>query len=154
MTRQSRSLTIKLQNKNGHAGLRNLGTITVHAEETIASRNAVEIKFRCSHLDNKDLFSKSVCIWGSYTDGILLHKFLCSYFSFFLLLAGSFLENIKDCWEWRFCSNLQNRSREQQSQSHLEAPNPNYAAIWKQGKLVIVFWLEVKYILLARIYFF
>ncbi|XP_057503332.1 protein BONZAI 3-like [Actinidia eriantha] len=59
VTRQSRSLTIKLHNKNGLASLRNLGTITVHAEETIASRNAVEIKFRCSHLDNKDLFSKS-----------------------------------------------------------------------------------------------
>ncbi|GFY94832.1 calcium-dependent phospholipid-binding Copine family protein [Actinidia rufa] len=59
VTRQSWSLTIKLHNKNGHASLRNLGTITVHAEETIASRNAVEIKFRCSHLDNKDLFSKS-----------------------------------------------------------------------------------------------
>lgn len=60
MTKQSRSLTLKLHNKKGQAGLVNLGTITVLAEETIASRNAVEIAFRCSHLDNKDLFSKSV----------------------------------------------------------------------------------------------
>ncbi|XP_058216509.1 protein BONZAI 3-like [Rhododendron vialii] len=59
VTKQSRSLTLKLHNKKGQAGLVNLGTITVHAEETIASRNAVEIAFRCSHLDNKDLFSKS-----------------------------------------------------------------------------------------------
>ncbi|KAG5549326.1 hypothetical protein RHGRI_014618 [Rhododendron griersonianum] len=59
VTKQSRSLTLKLHNKKGQAGLVNLGTITVHAEETIASRNAVEIVFRCSHLDNKDLFSKS-----------------------------------------------------------------------------------------------
>ncbi|KAG5549329.1 hypothetical protein RHGRI_014621 [Rhododendron griersonianum] len=58
VTKQSRSLTLKLHNK-GQTGLVNLGTITVHAEETIASRNAVEIAFRCSHLDNKDLFSKS-----------------------------------------------------------------------------------------------
>ncbi|CAL5380950.1 unnamed protein product [Camellia sinensis] len=59
VTKQSRSLTLNLQNKNGQRGLKNLGTLTVHAEETAASRNAVEITFRCSHLDNKDLFSKS-----------------------------------------------------------------------------------------------
>ncbi|KAI8555829.1 hypothetical protein RHMOL_Rhmol05G0204300 [Rhododendron molle] len=59
VTKQSRSLTLKLLNKKGQAGLVNLGTITVHAEETMAARNAVEIAFRCSHLDNKDLFSKS-----------------------------------------------------------------------------------------------
>ena len=62
MTKQNRSLTLTLKGKNGHGGLRNFGTLTVHAEETIASRSAVEIKFRCAHLDNKDLFSKSVCI--------------------------------------------------------------------------------------------
>lgn len=41
--------------------MRNFGALTIHAEETIASRSAVEMIFRCSHLDNKDLFSKSVC---------------------------------------------------------------------------------------------
>lgn len=66
VTKQNRSLTLKLHNKKGQVGLRNLGTITVHAEETIASRNAVEIAFRCSHLDNKDLFSKSVSTRGIY----------------------------------------------------------------------------------------
>ncbi|KAE9459083.1 hypothetical protein C3L33_09015, partial [Rhododendron williamsianum] len=59
VTKQSRRLTLKLQNKHGHSGLKNLGTLTVHAEETVASRNAVEITFRCSHLENKDLFSMS-----------------------------------------------------------------------------------------------
>lgn len=59
VTKQSQSLTLNLHNKNGQRGLKNLGTLTVHAEETVASRNAVEITFRCSHLDNKDLFSKS-----------------------------------------------------------------------------------------------
>ncbi|KAI8547828.1 hypothetical protein RHMOL_Rhmol07G0226100 [Rhododendron molle] len=59
LTKQSRRLTLKLQNKHGRSGLKNLGTLTVHAEETVASRNAVEITFRCSHLENKDLFSMS-----------------------------------------------------------------------------------------------
>ncbi|KAH7846485.1 hypothetical protein Vadar_014529 [Vaccinium darrowii] len=59
VTKQSRTLTLKLQNKHGHSGLKNLGTLTVYAEETVASRNAVEITFRCSHLENKDLFSLS-----------------------------------------------------------------------------------------------
>ncbi|KAK9293110.1 hypothetical protein L1049_021096 [Liquidambar formosana] len=59
VTKQSRSLTLNLQSKNGHRGLKNLGTLTVHAEETVASRKAVEMTFRCSHLENKDVFSKS-----------------------------------------------------------------------------------------------
>ena len=63
VTKQSRSLTLNLHNKNGRGGARNLGTLTVHAEETIASRSVVDVVFRCSNLDNKDLFSKSVCIF-------------------------------------------------------------------------------------------
>ncbi|KAM1749712.1 hypothetical protein ACFX12_010539 [Malus domestica] len=59
VTKQNRSLTLTLKGKNGLGGLRNFGTLTVHAEETIASRSAVEIKFRCAHLDKKDIFSKS-----------------------------------------------------------------------------------------------
>ncbi|KAL0552075.1 hypothetical protein IC582_011169 [Cucumis melo] len=58
ITKQSRSLTLCL--KDGHGGSRNLGgSLTVRAEETIASRSVVEIVLRCSHLDNKDVFSKS-----------------------------------------------------------------------------------------------
>lgn len=59
VTKGSKSLTLNLQRKNGHTGMKKLGTITVHAEETVASRQAVDIKFRCTKLDNKDLFSKS-----------------------------------------------------------------------------------------------
>ncbi|KAA8545038.1 hypothetical protein F0562_019863 [Nyssa sinensis] len=59
VTKQSQSLTLNLQNKSGRSGLKNLGTLTVHAEETVASRNAVEMTFRCSHLENMDVFSKS-----------------------------------------------------------------------------------------------
>ncbi|KAF8394494.1 hypothetical protein HHK36_020703 [Tetracentron sinense] len=59
VTKQSRSLTLKLQNRNEHGGIRKLGTLTVHAEEIVVSRKAVEMIFHCSHLENKDLFSKS-----------------------------------------------------------------------------------------------
>ncbi|XP_059438538.1 protein BONZAI 3-like isoform X1 [Corylus avellana] len=59
VTKQSRSLTLNLHNKNGKTGLMNFGALTIHAEETVASRSAVEMTFRCSHLDNKDVFSKS-----------------------------------------------------------------------------------------------
>ncbi|XP_019056026.1 PREDICTED: protein BONZAI 3 [Nelumbo nucifera] len=59
VTKSTRSLTLNLQSKNGHAGIKKFGTLTVHAEETVVSRQAVEIILRCSHLENKDLFSKS-----------------------------------------------------------------------------------------------
>ncbi|XP_061348498.1 protein BONZAI 3-like [Gastrolobium bilobum] len=59
VTKPGRSLTLRLQNKRENGVIRNLGTITVHAEETVAARSAVEIIFRCSRLDNKDIFSKS-----------------------------------------------------------------------------------------------
>lgn len=62
VTKQSRSLTIRLQNKGGNISQINQGAITIHAEETVAAKNAVDIIFRCSHLDNKDIFSKSVHI--------------------------------------------------------------------------------------------
>ncbi|KAI5675980.1 hypothetical protein M9H77_06930 [Catharanthus roseus] len=58
VTKRNRSLTLNLHNRDGR-GLRNLGNLTVRAEETVSSRNAVEITFGCFHLDNKDLFSKS-----------------------------------------------------------------------------------------------
>ncbi|KAI7750219.1 hypothetical protein M8C21_026316 [Ambrosia artemisiifolia] len=58
MTHRSRSVTLKLHGRNGH-DVGNLGSITIHAEETIASKMAIEMRLRCSNLDNKDLFSKS-----------------------------------------------------------------------------------------------
>jgi len=63
VTKPSRSLTVKLQNnKRGNSDQRKQGAITIHTEETVAARSAVEIIFRCSHLDNKDILSKSVNI--------------------------------------------------------------------------------------------
>jgi hypothetical protein len=61
VTKQSRSLTQNLHNKNGKTDFRNFGALTIHAEEIVASRSAVDMTFRCSHLNNKDVFSKSVC---------------------------------------------------------------------------------------------
>ncbi|KAL6318415.1 hypothetical protein AAG906_041180 [Vitis piasezkii] len=53
------NLTLDLHNKNGNRGLKNLGKLIVHAEETVASRNSIDVIFHCSHLENKDLVSKS-----------------------------------------------------------------------------------------------
>ncbi|KAD6796284.1 hypothetical protein R6Q59_019911 [Mikania micrantha] len=58
MTFRDRSMTLKLHGRNGH-GVGNMGSITVHAEEAIASKMAVEMRLRCKNLDNKDRFSKS-----------------------------------------------------------------------------------------------
>ncbi|GKC06519.1 protein BONZAI 3 isoform X1, partial [Tanacetum coccineum] len=58
MTQRSRSVTLKLHGRNGHH-TGTLGSITVRAEETIASKMAVEMRLRCTNLDNKDRFSKS-----------------------------------------------------------------------------------------------
>ncbi|XP_022149950.1 protein BONZAI 3 [Momordica charantia] len=58
LTRQSRSLTLRLQ--DGRGGPRNnLGSLTVRAEETVASKSVIDLALRCSQLNNKDLFSKS-----------------------------------------------------------------------------------------------
>lgn len=59
VTKHSRSLTLNLLNKNGIDATKKLGSLTIHAEETSASRKAIEITFRCLHLQNKDVFSKS-----------------------------------------------------------------------------------------------
>lgn len=96
MTKHSKSLTLNLRERNEHRGMKNLGTFTVNAEETMASRTVVELVFRCSDLDNKDLFSKSVCtflqaVWLRSYCVQLMHKILPS---FFYLRAGSFFENI------------------------------------------------------------
>ncbi|KAL5768387.1 hypothetical protein ACOSP7_014939 [Xanthoceras sorbifolium] len=59
VTKQNRTLTLNLNDKSRTGVSRNLGTLSVHAEETVASRSAVEISFHCSCLANVDLFSKS-----------------------------------------------------------------------------------------------
>ncbi|XP_006341332.1 protein BONZAI 3 isoform X1 [Solanum tuberosum] len=58
VTKHNRSLTLDLHNRNDHV-LKNLGKLTVLAEETVTSRTAVEMTLQCTNLENKDLFSKS-----------------------------------------------------------------------------------------------
>ncbi|KAK1395537.1 Calcium-dependent phospholipid-binding protein [Heracleum sosnowskyi] len=58
VTTKSCSKTLNLHN-NRVPDSKNYGTITVHAEETVASKNFVEVAFRCTRSDNKDFFSKS-----------------------------------------------------------------------------------------------
>ncbi|OIV95133.1 hypothetical protein TanjilG_21523 [Lupinus angustifolius] len=59
VTKQSQKITLRLQSKIGYSSSRNLGALNVHAEETISSRNAIEMIFHCTNLDNKDIFSKT-----------------------------------------------------------------------------------------------
>ncbi|CAL9214222.1 unnamed protein product [Arabidopsis halleri] len=59
MTRPNRTVTLTLTGKVRAGVNRNLGTLSVQAEETVASKTVAEINFRCVNLDNKDLFSKS-----------------------------------------------------------------------------------------------
>ncbi|CAN8294909.1 unnamed protein product [Cochlearia groenlandica] len=59
MTKPNRSMTLNLAGKVGPGASRQLGTLSVQAEETTASKTVVEMDFRCINLDNKDLFSKS-----------------------------------------------------------------------------------------------
>ncbi|KAL0448294.1 UNVERIFIED_CONTAM: protein BONZAI 3 [Sesamum latifolium] len=64
VTKRDWSLTLNLRSRDGHSS-RNLGTLTVRAEETVASRNAVEITFRCSDIDPFLRISRAVETGGS-----------------------------------------------------------------------------------------
>ncbi|XP_015570574.2 protein BONZAI 3 isoform X2 [Ricinus communis] len=59
VTKLNQTVTLNLQNRSGHGVLTNLGTLNIYAEETVASRTAIELTFHCSNLDNKDIFSQS-----------------------------------------------------------------------------------------------
>ncbi|KAM0936008.1 putative C2 domain, von Willebrand factor, type A, copine, C2 domain superfamily [Dioscorea sansibarensis] len=61
VTKSTRSLTLNLERREhkGPPDSRNLGQLTVLAEEYTGSKITAEMIFRCSDLENKDLFSKS-----------------------------------------------------------------------------------------------
>ncbi|XP_058103562.1 uncharacterized protein LOC131247146 [Magnolia sinica] len=61
VTKSTRSLTLNLRHREEHGGgqSRNLGELTVRAEECVSSKTMVEMILRCTDLENKDLFSKS-----------------------------------------------------------------------------------------------
>ncbi|KAF5189378.1 Bonzai-like protein [Thalictrum thalictroides] len=59
VTKHNKSLTLNLQRIDGHGVTIDRGSISVHAEEAISSRQAFEMIFRCTQLKSKDRFSKS-----------------------------------------------------------------------------------------------
>lgn len=63
VTKSNRSLTSDLVHREESTRSthpRNLGKLTVHAEESVSSKTTTEMILRCSDLEYKDLFSKSV----------------------------------------------------------------------------------------------
>jgi len=143
VTKASRRLTLKLQNKSGNGRLRNLGAITVHAEETVSSRSVVEMILRCSRLDNKDVFSKSVLILHPIHILIIHVPYLieCRFIGFvcltfeksliYVFLVGPFSKNIKNGWEWRLYSYLQDWSYQRQFKSKMETSLSWWSQVWK-----------------------
>ncbi|KAK9146822.1 hypothetical protein Sjap_006725 [Stephania japonica] len=59
ITKQNKSLTLKLEAAGGHRSMQNRGSLTIRAEESVASKRVIEMGLRASHLENKDVFSKS-----------------------------------------------------------------------------------------------
>ncbi|XP_042500146.1 protein BONZAI 1-like [Macadamia integrifolia] len=59
VTRPTGSLTLNLVTGEGSAHHQKFGELTVRAEECVGSKTTAEIVFRCTDLENKDLFSKS-----------------------------------------------------------------------------------------------
>lgn len=59
VTKHGKSLVLKLQRRDGHGVTVDRGSLSIHAEETISSRQAFEMTFRCTQLKNMDRFSKS-----------------------------------------------------------------------------------------------
>ncbi|KAG9446526.1 hypothetical protein H6P81_012654 [Aristolochia fimbriata] len=60
VTKPTRSLVLRIEHKGetGPASI-NFGELTVCAEECYGSKTSIEMVFRCSNLEDKDLFSKS-----------------------------------------------------------------------------------------------
>lgn len=70
----SRTITLDLTHEvSAPAHSRKSGQLTVYAEESFASKTTTELVFRCSDLEGKDLFSKSVRVYFP-----LILPFLCS----------------------------------------------------------------------------
>ncbi|KAK6153867.1 hypothetical protein DH2020_013506 [Rehmannia glutinosa] len=62
VTKLNRTLTLDLAHEEGSipAHIRKSGQLTIYAEESVASKTTAELMLRCSDLEAKDLFSKSV----------------------------------------------------------------------------------------------
>lgn len=115
VTKSNRSLTLDLvyrEESSGSIRLRNHGKLTVHAEECINSKTTTEMVLRCSDLEYKDLFSRSVR--AANLDSLQWRceePWLC-VIHFLTYLAGPLFGNIKSRGEWDPNSSLQNGSNE------------------------------------------
>lgn len=67
-----------------------LGQLTVYAEEELISKSTAELTFRCTDLENKDFFSKSV---STLVSAILLWNYHnnCLILFYFIFLQDPFL---------------------------------------------------------------
>lgn len=66
ITKSTKTITLELKRKEGVTAQtqHHHGKLIIHAEESLASKVTTEIVFRCSSLESKDLFSKSVRVCG------------------------------------------------------------------------------------------
>jgi len=64
ITKFDRSMALDLHSEDFTRSTqsRNCGKLLVHAEECVSSKTTVEMTLRCSDLEYRDLFSRSVCI--------------------------------------------------------------------------------------------
>lgn len=139
ITRANRSLTLDLVDREESTGsnrARKHGKLTVHAEECISSKTTTEIIFRCSDLESKDLFSRSVwaeTCWFLYIFLGVTRNLSFASLSVLTYHAGPLFGNIKSCGEWDPNSSLQNGSDKGWPQADLEASIFEYSTGWKQG---------------------
>ena len=64
MTKSDWLLTLDLECKAESIGSNRpgkFGALTIHAEESVSSKMTTELILRCSDLESRDLFSRSVC---------------------------------------------------------------------------------------------
>ena len=65
VTKRDRLLTLKLGvSEHNLPNPRTFGDLTVQAEESAGSKAIMEMVFRCSDLEIKDLLTKSVRLWS------------------------------------------------------------------------------------------
>jgi hypothetical protein len=85
ITKQDRLLTLKLGvSEHNLSNPSKFGELTIQAEESAGSKAIMEMVFRCSDLEIKDLLTKSVSLWSNVS--IPQFFFLCNLHSLFSML--------------------------------------------------------------------
>lgn len=98
ITQPDKSLTIDLYTEDsvGSTLSKNCGKLMVHGEECISSKTAIEMVFRCSDLEYKYLFSRTVSTYFLFhfhimksASSAIRHVYVC--------LVGPLFIDIKSC---------------------------------------------------------